>query len=319
MAECVFKGGTVATSEGVAQVDVTVSGDVIIAIGNNLKAEQYIDISGKILCPGGVDPHCHVEQMSGMGLMNADDWSSATRSAALGGTTSLISHMPQATGQRLSAAMADYAVRAERAAGALICVHAENEGMIGYMKAALTRAGLTAARYHAFSHPRLAEIEAIERMCRFAEFLDQPLMVFHVSTREGVEAVRAAQARGIPVVAETCTHYLFQTVDVLDKPGVEGAKWMCSPPQRLVDDQDALWEGLAEGTPSFLQQLCIVSFWDAGLEVVLYHHGDVQNVPKGRTCCTRIRAPQRCIRTSSATGFWSRKTGSSGRIRMPMA
>ena len=310
MAECVFTGGTVATSEGVAQVDVAVSDGVITAISDDLKAIQYIDIEGKILCPGGVDPHCHVEQMSGMGLMNADDWSSATRSAALGGTTTLISHMPQATGQRLVDAMADYAARAERgaridhafhmivadpeaealhddlaaligaghrtiklfttyniglsdraiievmatarAAGALICVHAENDGMIGYMKAALTRASLTAPRHHALSHPRLAEIEAIERMCRFAEFLDQPLMVFHVSTREGVDAVRAAQARGVPVVAETCTHYLFQTVDVLDRPGVEGAKWMCSPPQRLVEDQEPLWEGLADGTLSLV-------------------------------------------------------------------
>jgi dihydropyrimidinase len=93
----------------------------------------------------------------------------------------------------------------------------------------------------------MAEIEAIERMCRFAEFLDQPVMIFHVSTSEGVAAVRAARARGAPVWAETCTHYLFMTDDVLDKPGLEGAKWMCSPPQRQAADQRSLWQGLLAG------------------------------------------------------------------------
>jgi dihydropyrimidinase len=54
------------------------------------------------------------------------------------------------------------------------------------------------------SHPREAEIEAIERMCHFAEFTGQPIMIVHVSTREGAKVVRQAHARGVPVLAETC-------------------------------------------------------------------------------------------------------------------
>jgi dihydropyrimidinase len=310
MADTVIKGGTVVTAQGSFQADIAITGEQISAIGHGLTGDTILSADGLLVCPGGVDPHCHVEQMSGMGLMNADDWQTATRSAALGGTTTLISHMPQLPGQRLKDAMADYEARAQRAAsidhafhmivadpeadalhedlsalisaghrslklfttyniglsdraileamatakaaGALVCVHAENDGMIGFMKAALTRAGLTRPKHHALSHPRLAEIEAIERMCRFAEFLDQPLMIFHVSTAEGVEAVRAAKARGVPVVAETCTHYLFQTAEVLDRPGMDGAKWMCSPPQRSTNDQDALWGGLGDGTLSLV-------------------------------------------------------------------
>ncbi|MEL6583480.1 MAG: dihydropyrimidinase [Pseudomonadota bacterium] len=310
MADTIIQGGTVVTAEGVLTADVAITGEVISAIGDGLTGSHIIPAEGKLVCPGGVDPHCHVEQMSGMGLMNADTWETATRSAALGGTTTLISHMPQLPGQRLRDAMADYFARAERGAaidhafhmivadpeaealhddlaalisdghrtlklfttyniglsdraileamatarkaGALVCVHAENDGMIGFMKAALTDAGLTRPKHHALSHPRLAEIEAIERMCRFAEFLDQPLMIFHVSTAEGVEAVRTAKSRGVPVVAETCTHYLFQTAEVLDQPGMEGAKWMCSPPQRTPADQEALWAGLADGTLSLV-------------------------------------------------------------------
>jgi dihydropyrimidinase len=84
-------------------------------------------------------------------------------------------------------------------------------------------------------------------MCRLAESRGAPVMIFHVSTAEAAAEIAAARARGAPVWAETCPHYLFQTEAVLDRPGIEGAKWMCSPPQRTVADQEALWAALARG------------------------------------------------------------------------
>jgi dihydropyrimidinase len=84
-------------------------------------------------------------------------------------------------------------------------------------------------------------------MCRLAEAARAPVMIFHVSTAEAAAEIAAARARGAPVWAETCPHYLFQTEAVLDRPGIEGAKWMCSPPQRTVADQEALWAALARG------------------------------------------------------------------------
>ncbi len=72
-------------------------------------------------------------------------------------------------------------------------------------------------------------------------------MVFHVSTAEGAAVIRQARGRGLKVFAETCPQYLFMTKDDLDRPGVEGAKWMCSPPTREVADQTALWQALALG------------------------------------------------------------------------
>jgi dihydropyrimidinase len=77
-------------------------------------------------------------------------------------------------------------------------------------------------------------------------------MLFHISTTEGAAAIRAARARGAPVWAETCPHYLFMTAEVLDRPGLEGAKWMCSPPQRTTADQEALWQALRDGTLSLV-------------------------------------------------------------------
>jgi dihydropyrimidinase len=114
----------------------------------------------------------------------------------------------------------------------------------------LLAAGKTAPKYHAESHPREAEIEAIDRMCRFAEFTGAQIMIFHVSTREGADIVRQARARGVNVQAETCPHYLFMTVDILERENP--ARFMCSPPQRTVDDQEALWEAIADGTITLL-------------------------------------------------------------------
>jgi dihydropyrimidinase len=59
--------------------------------------------------------------------------------------------------------------------------------------------------------------------------------------------IRRARGEGIKVFAETCPQYLFLTAQDLDRPGLEGAKWMCSPPPRSTADQEALWRALDLG------------------------------------------------------------------------
>ena len=309
--DLVIRKGQVVTPNGIVEGDLAVVGHRIVSVGKPISsAKTEISAKGKLVMPGGVDTHAHIEQMSGMGQWNADTFETATKSAALGGTTSVISFAAQSGGQPLAETVSDYAARASRGAmidyafhitltdtgvpgfdddlgpliaeghrslkvfttyniqlsdaeilrifflarqnGALVCVHAENDAIIAQAKDALIKAGCTTPRDHARSRPRMAEIEAVERICRFAEYLDQPVMLFHISTAEGAEAIRNARARGAPVWAETCPHYLFMTDDVLDKPGLEGAKWMCSPPQRNVADQEALWSALGDGTLSLV-------------------------------------------------------------------
>ncbi len=309
--DLVIHDGQVVTPQGVVDGDVAIDKGEIISVGKPVPdAKASVSAKGKWVMPGGVDPHAHIEQMSGMGQWNADTFETATKSAAMGGTTSVISFAAQTKGQRLSETVADYAERAARGAmidyafhitltdtevagfdsdlaklisdghrslkvfttyniqlndaqllqifrqarhcGALVCVHAENDAIIAQAREALITAGQVAPRFHAFSRPRMAEIEAVERICRFAEYTDQPVMLFHISTREGAAAIKAAKARGAPVWAETCPHYLFMTEEVLDKPGLEGAKWMCSPPQRSEQDQEALWNALLDGTLSLI-------------------------------------------------------------------
>jgi dihydropyrimidinase len=309
--DLVIHDGQVVTPKGIVEGDLAIADGRIISMGRPIsRAKTHISAKGKLVMPGGVDPHAHIEQMSGMGQWNADTFETATKSAAMGGTTSVISFAAQNKGQSLIDTVSDYSARAIRGAmidyafhitltditvpsferdlaaliavghrslkvfttyniqlddaallkvfqcardaGALMCVHAENDAIITQAKEKLIGAGRTAPRDHATSRPRMAEIEAVERMCRFAEYLDQPVMLFHISTREGAAAVRAAQERGAPVWAETCPHYLFMTEDVLDRSGLEGAKWMCSPPQRQPADQEALWQALHQGTLSLV-------------------------------------------------------------------
>ena len=108
---------TLVTEAGCASADIGVRQGSIAEIGEGLPVGvNDIDATGRLVLPGGVDPHCHVEQMSGMGLMNADTFETATRSAAIGGTTTIISFAAQHPGQRLSDVVADYSARAERGA-----------------------------------------------------------------------------------------------------------------------------------------------------------------------------------------------------------
>ncbi len=132
--------------------------------------------------------------------------------------------------------------------GALTMVHAENSGMISWMSDRLVAAGHTQPRYHAISHPALAESEAINRAISLARLADAALLIVHVSTPEGAGLVADARLAGAKIFGETCSQYLFLTRDDLDRPGMEGAKFMCSPPLRDVPTQEALWRHLQAGT-----------------------------------------------------------------------
>jgi dihydropyrimidinase len=136
---------------------------------------------------------------------------------------------------------------AARESGAMLCAHAENHGIIAWMVKRLIERGHTQPKFHAIGHARFSEADAFNRLIGMAALVDQPIMIFHVSTAEGAKVIREARGEGLKVFAETCPQYLFLTAEDLNKPGVEGAKWMCSPPPRTVADQEALWQALSLG------------------------------------------------------------------------
>src|SRR6266545_7884033 len=111
--DLVIRGGTVATDTDQFEADVAVSGERIAAVGPSLgRGRREIDARGKLVLPGGVDSHCHIEQLSSMGVMCADDFYTATVSAAFGGTTTVMSFCAQHRGDSIPAVLADYHERA---------------------------------------------------------------------------------------------------------------------------------------------------------------------------------------------------------------
>lgn len=135
-----------------------------------------------------------------------------------------------------------------KAHGAMTMVHAENNDMIKWMNVRLAAAGLSEPKYHAISRPELAEEEAINRAIALAKLVDAPLFIVHVSTAGGAAIVQREKLAGAHIFAETCPQYLALTRDDIDRPGMEGAKYVCSPPLRDVQTQDALWRHVSAGT-----------------------------------------------------------------------
>ena len=302
------RNGTVATASDTFQADIGVKDGRIAAIGTALApGTRDLDARGRLVLPGGVDSHCHVEQLSSAGVMCADDFYSATVAAAFGGTTTIIPFAAQHRGHSILAVVDDYARRAAEKAvidygfhliiadpndkamneelpaairrgitsfkvymtydllrltddqlldvlavaareRTLVMVHAENHEIIKWIAKRLLARGHGAPKFHMTSHHPIAEAEATNRVIQLSRLLDVPVLIVHVSGIEAVQTIRAAQTLGALVYAETCPQYLFLKATDADKPGLEGAKWCCSPPPRDEASQEAVWKGLADGT-----------------------------------------------------------------------
>jgi len=135
------------------------------------------------------------------------------------------------------------AMQRTRDNGGLIMMHAENGPVIDVLAADLVAAGTTAPIGHGLARHPLLEGEATNRVIRLAEIAGVPVYIVHLSSRDALEAVTAARDRGAMAFAETCPQYLFLSLDDLGN-GFEGAKYVCSPPLRPKDHQEALWRGL---------------------------------------------------------------------------
>ena len=132
--------------------------------------------------------------------------------------------------------------------GALVMVHAENHDMIQWLAHHLVDQGHVAPKFHAIAHARVAEAEATNRAISLARLVDAPLLLVHMSEIEAIETLRQAQKKGLKIFGETCPQYIALTADDMDKPGVEGAMWCCSPPPRDSEAQEAVWAALKDGT-----------------------------------------------------------------------
>ncbi|MFF5259069.1 allantoinase AllB [Actinomadura viridis] len=129
--------------------------------------------------------------------------------------------------------------------GGLVIVHAEDP-------AALSEPG--DGGYPAFlaSRPPDAERRAVERVVRLVEETGARAHILHLSAASCLEPLAKARARGLPVTAETCPHYLTLSAD--DVPRPDATAYKCCPPIRDPGNRDELWRGLADGVIS-----CVVT------------------------------------------------------------
>src|SRR5271163_443756 len=140
------------------------------------------------------------------------------------------------------------AMRAAAKHGGMICMHAENGGAIDVIVQRALAEGKRAPKYHALTRPTTAEAEATSRAIALAEMAGAPVYIVHLSCNDALEKVREARDRGLPVYAETCPQYLYLSLENMDVPGFEGAKYVFTPPLREKWNQEKLWQGLAKDT-----------------------------------------------------------------------
>jgi dihydropyrimidinase len=305
MATTLVKNGTIITASDRYEADIYIDKGTISLIGRGLPmpADTVVDASGKLVLPGGIDVHTHLDMPFG-GTQSADDFETGTIAAAHGGTTTLIDFAIQDFGKGLYPAYEAWMGRAEGKAaidyafhmivreltdqvssdmdamvrqegitsfklfmaypgvfmvddatifrallrtrdnGGLVCMHAENGGVIDTLVKEALRKGQTAPKYHALTRPTRAEGEATARAIALAEMAGVPIYIVHLSCSDALEKVKQARDMGLPAYAETCPQYLFLSYDDYEREGFEGAKYVMSPPLREKWHQDRLWKGL---------------------------------------------------------------------------
>ena len=101
MYDVVIKNGTVVTASNSQQLDVAVDGEQIVALGHHLNGRTTLDATGKLVIPGGVDIHVHVQMPLPGGVTSTDTFLSGTRAAAFGGTTTIVDFVAAEPGETL--------------------------------------------------------------------------------------------------------------------------------------------------------------------------------------------------------------------------
>jgi dihydropyrimidinase len=137
--------------------------------------------------------------------------------------------------------------------GSMLLVHAESSRVLDELIARHHTPELMkqyGARLHRMTRPNFIEAEAIQRAVTWSEVTGGQLYIVHMSTGQGADIIRAAQERGVPVIAETCVQYLVLDDSMFDRD--DGHLFACCPQLKKPADVARLWQGLASGEVSVI-------------------------------------------------------------------
>ncbi len=232
--DLVIRNGTVATASDTFACDVGISGGRIASLAERVGPGDYeIDAGGKLILPGGIDAHCHLDQPMSDGSVMADDFESGTVSAAFGGTTTVIPFACQMKGGGLRAAVEDYH---RRAAGKPVIDYAfhlivcdPTDQVVGQELPALIRDGYTSFKvYMTYDDLKLNDGELLRVLATARE--EGAMTMVHAENADCIawltERLEAAgktapkfhaQARP-PVVEREATHRAISIAELVDVP-----------------------------------------------------------------------------------------------------
>ncbi len=148
-------------------------------------------------------------------------------------------------------------------AGGMLLAHAEDDETITRSISEFVGAGLTDYVYHTKAKPPESEDKAISQCIEVSRETGCRVFIVHLSSAAGAELVATGRAQGVDILAETCTHYLIFTDEMLERE--DGLKWICSPPIRDQANQDRLWTALRDGRISLVSSDDAAYPWDAKL------------------------------------------------------
>lgn len=299
-----LKGGKVVSGSEVRIEDVLIEDGKIKEIGT-LSADsdtEVLDVEGKLLFPGFIDPHTHFD-LAVAGTATADNFDTGTKAAIAGGTTCIIDFATQEKGETLEEGLSNWNKKSQGRAscdygfhmaisewnsdtweeipdmfekgissfkvymtygsrvndreiyqvlkrvkefGGIVGVHCENGLLIDELIQVQKNAGNFSPSAHPASRPAPVEAEAINRLLTIAGLVDVPVVVVHLSSKEGYEVIQQFIEKGQKVYIETCPQYLLMNEDKYHLPGFESAKYVISPPLRDKESSEVLWKALKE-------------------------------------------------------------------------
>ena len=131
--------------------------------------------------------------------------------------------------------------------GVITTAHCENAELVARLQQQLLAEGKTGPEWHEPSRPESVEAEGTGRFATFLENTGATGYVVHLSCEKALNAALAAKRRGVRVSVESVLPHLLLDKSLAERPGVEGMKYVMSPPLRAKFNQEILWNGLALG------------------------------------------------------------------------